>query len=388
MITHIGNNKTVKEVFDMATDGKLIVDKSYQRRSIWTDKDKIRLIETILLKYIVPQLFFWQAETDPDNGTTTTHIVDGQQRINAIIDFINNKFSLKSKYLLEDSIKNSYGDKKFSELPDEIRTDIWTYKLYIMDISNNATETDIRKMFSRLNLTEYSLNDQERRSSLSGEFDILSKGLAEDDFWARNDLFKVSDIKRMKDIEFCAALVLLYKKGIIDQTDQAALNKAYEDLSTNYDDKENDKNAVLQAMEKMTMFLNSDISRRFAKRKSQLYTLFSVIFYYDREGTIINNITAENLDKFIELYNAFKNDANIEQDLTDMEKDIYNSLKKYKLASSEGINKQVNRKIRLDVIKEFLFRDPDSDTIDAYESLLPKMLAVADQQQEELDLDD
>ena len=114
---HIGNNKTIKEVYDMAEDGKLIVDKSYQRRSIWTDKDKIRLVETILLKYIVPELFFWQAETDPDNGATITHIVDGQQRVNAIVDFIKNKFSLTSKYLLDDGIKNLYGDKRFADLP-------------------------------------------------------------------------------------------------------------------------------------------------------------------------------------------------------------------------------------------------------------------------------
>jgi uncharacterized protein with ParB-like and HNH nuclease domain len=36
----------------------LVVDDSYQRRSVWGEKDKIRLIETILLNLVIPELFF------------------------------------------------------------------------------------------------------------------------------------------------------------------------------------------------------------------------------------------------------------------------------------------------------------------------------------------
>ena len=48
----------------------------------------------------------------------------------------------------------------------------------------------------------------------------------------------------MKDVEFCASLLLLYRKGIIDQTDQSALNQAYEELQVEYKDAERDKEAV------------------------------------------------------------------------------------------------------------------------------------------------
>ena len=33
-------------------------DETYQRRSVWSEKDKIRLVETILLNLIIPVLFF------------------------------------------------------------------------------------------------------------------------------------------------------------------------------------------------------------------------------------------------------------------------------------------------------------------------------------------
>lgn len=42
----------------MFSSGSLIVDESYQRRSVWGEKDKIRLIETILLKLVIPEVFF------------------------------------------------------------------------------------------------------------------------------------------------------------------------------------------------------------------------------------------------------------------------------------------------------------------------------------------
>ena len=39
------NRKTVNEIFTMFDEGKLIVDDTYQRRSVWSEKDKVRLIE-------------------------------------------------------------------------------------------------------------------------------------------------------------------------------------------------------------------------------------------------------------------------------------------------------------------------------------------------------
>lgn len=55
------NHKSISAVYKMfkADEGNiLVVDDSYQRRSVWGEKDKIRLIETILLNLVIPELFF------------------------------------------------------------------------------------------------------------------------------------------------------------------------------------------------------------------------------------------------------------------------------------------------------------------------------------------
>ena len=355
MFSFNDNRKTVNEIFTMFDEGKLIVDDTYQRRSVWSEKDKVRLIETILLQLVIPELFFWKADTDPETGVSTTHIVDGQQRIKAIYSFINNEFKLKPQYLLDGSIKAEYSNKYFKDLDAETRKAFWNYQLMIIEIDSKATRDDIITMFNRLNLTDYSLNDQEKRNSVSGEFAALARELSDNPLWDEKRLFTGPDVKRMKDVEFCASIVLLYRKGIIDQTDQSALNQAYEELQIGYKDAERDKEAVCAAIETISLFFVSDSVTKFLRRKAQLYTLFSVVFYMQRENIEIEQCQKDHLESFVKLYSIFDNDMDLTGEISDQEKTLFDWLKKYKLASSEGLNKHTNRMIRYNVMKDFLF---------------------------------
>ena len=248
MFSFSDNHKSIKEINTMFSSGSLIVDESYQRRSVWGEKDKIRLIETILLKLVIPEVFFWKAETDPETGESVTHIVDGQQRIKAISSFIDNDYKLKSQYLLDEGIKEKYGNKFFKDLDPEVKTAFWNYRLMIIEISQESTKEEIVQVFRRLNLTDFNLNDQEKRNSISGDFAALARDLSENEIWEEKHLFNNTDIKRMKDVEFCGTLILLYRQGIIDQTDQKPLNQAYEDLQTGYTDAEDDKQHICDAI--------------------------------------------------------------------------------------------------------------------------------------------
>ena len=376
MFNFSSNHKTINEIHKMYGNGTLIIDNTYQRRSVWSEKDKIRLIETILLNLIIPELFFWPAETDPETGESIIHIVDGQQRIKAITSFISNEFKLKKQYLMEDETKESYGNMFFKNLPAETRQAFWNYKLMIIEIDRKATRENIVNMFRRLNLTDYNLNDQEKRNSISGDFAALTRELSELPFWEKYKLFNNTDIKRMKDVEFCGSLVLLYRQGIIDQTDQRALNQAYEDLQNNYTDAENDKCAIISAIDLIKNFFVSDEILKFLKRKAQLYSLFSVVFFMQREKIDITDSTKNQLAEFVKLYSIFDNNMDLSLNVSDDEKRIFDWLKKYKLASSEGLNKHTNRMIRYNVLKDFLFSNaPETENIQT--SLYNKMLALS-----------
>lgn len=354
MFSFSTNLLSIKDIYSKFRNGDLIIDSSYQRRSVWGEKDKVRLIETILLNLVIPELFFWQATIDPETGDSITHIVDGQQRINSIADFLNNKFKLQEKFLLEEDTKELYAGKLFSELDNNSRSQFWGYKLSIVEIDPNASKHDIKKMFRRLNLTDYNLNDQEKRNSLSSEFATLAKDIAADPFWENNNLFRNSDVRRMKDVEFCSSILLLWRKGIIEQSDQSALNTIYEDLAVNYCDADDDRKNVEKAIDVISLFINTETSS-FVRRRTQLYSLFSIIFYTIRENIDINEEMIERFSLFAKAYMLFKNNEDLTLSLTDEEKIFYNELKKYKLASSEGLNKYSNRMLRYKILKYILF---------------------------------
>lgn len=376
------NRKTVNEIFTMFDEGKLIVDDTYQRRSVWSEKDKVRLIETILLQLVIPELFFWKADTDPETGISTTHIVDGQQRIKAIYSFINNEFKLKPQYLLDESSKEKYANKYFKDLDTETRKTFWNYQLMIIEIDSAATRDDIITMFNRLNLTDYNLNDQEKRNSVSGEFAALAREISDNPLWDEKRLFTGPDVRRMKDVEFCASIILLHRKGIIDQTDQSALNQAYEELQVGYKDAEQDKEAVCAAIETIATFFISDNVTKFLRRKAQLYTLFSVVFYMQRENIAVEQCQKDRLECFVKLYSVFNNDMDLSGGISDSEKILFDWLKKYKLASSEGLNKHTNRMIRYNVMKDFLFGLTD-ELEEAQSTLYEKMQATSTDNVEE-----
>lgn len=370
------NRKTINEISTMFGEKNLVVDDTYQRRSVWSEKDKVRLVETILLNLIIPELFFWKAETDPETGASITHIVDGQQRIKAIYSFINNEFKLKPQYLLDEEIKDNYANMFFRDLDSTVKKTFWNYQLMIIDIAPKATREDIITMFNRLNLTDYNLNDQEKRNSMSGEFASLARELSDASLWEERRLFTNTDIKRMKDVEFCATLILLHRKGIIDQTDQTALNQAYEELQVGYRDAEDDKASVYAAIEVIPEFFVSASVAKFLRRKAQLYTLFSVIFYMQRENINVEQDHKDNLESFVELYSVFDNNMDLTDKIDDQEKALFDWLKKYKLASSEGLNKHTNRMIRYNVMKDFLFNLTDR-LIAAKGTLHKKMIVAA-----------
>ena len=62
----------------------------------------------------------------------------------------------------------------------------------------------------------------------------------------------------------------------------------------------------------------------------------------------------------------------LSEKLSSVEKVVFDWLKKYKLASSEGLNKHTNRMIRFNVMKDFLFNITEELSL-AESTLLIKM---------------
>src|SRR5690606_6536932 len=78
--------------------GTLIPDAYFQRNLVWREIHNKDFIKTILLGFPFPQIFISKGKVDIERMTTISCIVDGQQRTNAIIKFIENDFDVDGQF--------------------------------------------------------------------------------------------------------------------------------------------------------------------------------------------------------------------------------------------------------------------------------------------------
>ena len=93
---------TISELYDNYQNNKLDFNVGYQRESdIWDIEAKSYLIDSIMKNFPIPSIFL-----NPDvgtNGRTIYYVIDGKQRLQTIIDFIENKIPLPN-YFANDEI--------------------------------------------------------------------------------------------------------------------------------------------------------------------------------------------------------------------------------------------------------------------------------------------
>ena len=104
----------------------------YQRNYVWDDEKATYFIESILLGTEIPPLVYFKK-------ISKVEVIDGRQRYETILRFINNDFKLKrtglKKLNTKDFINKNYDslDKKYKDL-------IWETKLRIIEFSFNTKE--------------------------------------------------------------------------------------------------------------------------------------------------------------------------------------------------------------------------------------------------------
>lgn len=83
---------SVQVVYENYLANKYIVNRRYQRKLVWTQEEKKAFVDSLLNQYSVP-LFLLAQNTDAE-GSISFEIIDGMQRLNAIVSFIENEYSI------------------------------------------------------------------------------------------------------------------------------------------------------------------------------------------------------------------------------------------------------------------------------------------------------
>ncbi len=121
----------------------------YQRPFIWTTTQKSLFIESLLLNLPIPYLF--AADTRSKEGRL--EIIDGSQRIQTLVEFLNNKFALKGLEKIPEANGFTFG--QFSKLRQR-RFNRKT--LYLIELTEHSSEETKQQIFKRLNTGGTPLN--------------------------------------------------------------------------------------------------------------------------------------------------------------------------------------------------------------------------------------
>lgn len=155
--------------------GLLDLQPSFQREYVWKLKPELpsRLIESILLEIPIPPLYFGRL-----NGGRL-EVIDGQQRLTTLIEFITNRFPLQRLTRMP-----SLNGRIFRNLPEEHQIKITDTPIRTVEI-DAGNNVDLRfEIFERLNRGSMALNEQELRNCVfRGAFNVLLGELEQDPKW-------------------------------------------------------------------------------------------------------------------------------------------------------------------------------------------------------------
>ncbi|WP_054309137.1 DUF262 domain-containing protein [Mesorhizobium sp. 1M-11] len=238
---------------------QLNLDPPYQRRSVWTPNDRRFFLDTIFRNYPSPAIFLHKDIAE--NGATTYHVVDGKQRLQTILLFVNNKIR----------IAQNFGDERLNnkrwkdlEKQNDLKHSFWNYQITVEVIDIRGGEL-VNAVFDRLNRNSRKLMPQElRHAKYDGWFITAVETETEADLWRNIGLTSRARSKRMTDVQFMSELF-----GIILRKEIHGFDHEYiENLYADYDDI--DDNAAFSEEDFLTEFnrVKDTIAKIEAKNKS------------------------------------------------------------------------------------------------------------------------
>lgn len=224
---------------DLNNKKQLDLDPPYQRRSVWTPKDKKYFLDTIFRDYPCPAIFLHK-ETD-DEGKIMYHVVDGKQRLETIINFVENKIAIDKEFG-----DKTIAGKKWRQMINEpaLKKKFWDYVLSV-EFIDTVDGLIVNDVFDRLNRNARKLEPQElRHAKYDGWFITTAEAEADKDEWETLGVATKARAKRMKDVQFISELLIILIKERIDGFDQDYLNEIYanydapQDESSSFSEKE------------------------------------------------------------------------------------------------------------------------------------------------------
>lgn len=201
-------NRRIRELISAVRSGALLARPDFQRRLVWTNKDKNAFIQTILDGFPFPEIYVCAGEVNPKTAEGTEWLVDGQQRISTIVAYFG----------ADPTLKLGAGIPPYSKLGEKQKSFL-EYTVVVRDLGSVPIDF-VKDVFQRINSTKYGLNAMELANAwYDGAIKKAAEQLAAHSFYSDHSVFAASDIRRMGDVSFQLTLLITLEQGYFDDTD-------------------------------------------------------------------------------------------------------------------------------------------------------------------------
>lgn len=200
----------VADFIDWHDKKRLKLNPDFQRRNVWTPDGKSYLIDTLLRGLPMPKVYM-RTVIDVVSQSSVRDIVDGQQRIRAVLDFAKGNLRLNKR-------AGDYAGLQYGDLDEEAKERFLSYAISVEQLIN-ASDDDVLQVFARLNSYTVPLNDAElRHAKYQGEFKWKVRGTATNlgEFWKKYEILSTRDRMRMLDDQLTAEMFGVILEGVSD----------------------------------------------------------------------------------------------------------------------------------------------------------------------------
>lgn len=246
---------------------------NFQRRSVWTSKAKSYLIDTIIKGKPMPKVLITQKVEEKRNVRT---VVDGQQRLRAIIEYVEDGFALSRAHNAD------YPNKKFSQLPIEVKESFYKYEIGV-DLLYDVALEDLLDIFARINTYNVKLNSQEKlNAKYLGYFKNYAYRLGYKfvQYFLDAGVLTNFQVSRMKEAELSSDLLISIVDGVQTNKNIEGFYKKYEDM----EDSPEELELAAKQFEEVMKFIGgiysaNDLRNTNWKRIHFFYSLFNAIYH-------------------------------------------------------------------------------------------------------------
>lgn len=262
---------SISDFLEWRRNNILDISPEFQRRGVWTRVAKSFLIDTIVRGKPIPKLLITQSLRDQRNIRT---VVDGQQRLRTIFEFISNDFTVLKAH------NEDYARKTFSELPEDLQNEILKYEVGV-DVLFDVDYKDLLDIFARINTYSVVLNAQEKlNAKYLGVFKTYAYQLGRDyvDYFVSGEVITKKQVSRMGEAQLSSDLLVALCDGV--QTVKN-IEKLYRRFETSEDVPEELSTSKAHFHEVMAfigaIYKAEDLRNTIWARPHLFYSLFSVV---------------------------------------------------------------------------------------------------------------